>query len=140
ERERSSARLSYELKLRDGLDLHAAAAIARDHSLALSAEFPRGTIPNVKSGITLAETYMFGSDWTGYTFGSDVDVRWSLPTLSWLSGSVTAGASYGYVEATEVDDVSSHDTSWQYQGDLYKYPQPAVNRSIGAGFLQAKLD
>src|SRR5437660_529181 len=83
---------------------------------------------------------MFGADWTGYTAGTDVDVRWYLPTLRWLNGTVTAGVSYEYVEATEVDDVSSHDTSWQYQGDLYKFPQPAVNRSIGAGFLQAKLD
>src|SRR5262249_37834290 len=140
ERVRSSAQLSYQLQIKGGLELHAAASIARDHSLALSTEFPRGTIPDVKSGVTLAETYMFGLDWTAYTAGTDVDMRWNLPSGRWLNGSVIAGASYQYVDATEVDDVSSHDTAWLYQGDLYEFPQPSANRTVGAGFIQAKLD
>jgi outer membrane receptor for ferrienterochelin and colicins len=141
ERAQSSLQLSYERELKDGLQLHAAASVARDRSLAFSAQFPPGTIPDIRSGVTLAETYVFGTFWAGLTLGANFHLRWAIPPRwSWLNGSVVVGADYGYVNAADVYDISSHDASWQYQGDLYRFPRPSVNRTVAAGFAQTKLD
>lgn len=140
QRSRASAQLSYHVELANDLELRAAASFSRDRSLVLTAELPIGEVPDVKSATRLTETYFSGTFWTGYTALGNVEVRWGPFSIGGVKGTIIAGGSYEYQEVTENDDVSSHDSSWMYQGDLYKIPYSSLHRYAIAGFLQGKLD
>jgi outer membrane receptor for ferrienterochelin and colicins len=140
EQHHSSARLTYHWAVAHDLDIDIGAALARDRSMAIGPKLPVGAVPDVRSGVTLAETYIFGTDWSGLTVDGNLDLRWRLLSVDWFKASVMTGGSYEYTKVTNADDISSHDPSWQYQGDLNRWPLPQMDRTTAAGYLQARVD
>jgi outer membrane receptor for ferrienterochelin and colicins len=137
--QQSSARLGYHRAISEQLDLDAATSFVHDRSLAVAPLLPVGAVPDVTSGVTLAETYIFGTLWSGDTIDGNVDIRWRFLSRDRLKGTAMVGGNYEYLRATPTD-VSSHDALWQYQGDMYEWSRPRMDRTTAAGYLQAKLE
>jgi outer membrane receptor for ferrienterochelin and colicins len=136
----SSMRGGYHRELSDRLVVDAGASISRDQRLTISTQSPVGAIPDPRSSIVLAETYILGKKWLGYTGSSYLDLGWRALSKSWVKGTLLVGGSYDYVNVPETSDISSHDVNWVYQGEIYEFRHPGIVRNAAAGYIQAKAD
>ncbi|MBN1962451.1 MAG: TonB-dependent receptor [Deltaproteobacteria bacterium] len=140
ELQHSAAHLAYSYEVNQDIDLNVATSFAYDNSFSVGTKLPAGAISGTSSGVTLDETYILGKNFKGFSVEGSTYLRWQFISTDSLKGSFITGGLYNYTAATRNADVSSHDFSWQYQGDVYQWGRAKENRTNMAGYLQAKID